>query len=158
MSAIAYLWTIEIDNNGTGRFREKIESLCMELRMMLGCRQCCYRVVRQQCDPNGNRRPGGRPRHCRRRWPRGHDRCWRAGKDLFTGASGQIFCFTLAPELAAGTTMEFSDAELAYLPEGTVNLPYLGTLSGGELQPQRQSQHRNQGPVTLQSGTGPFCP
>ena len=55
----------------------------------------------------------------------------------YTGAPGQIFCFTLAPELAAGTTMEFSDAELAYLPEGTGDLPYLGTLSGGkELNPE----------------------
>ena len=58
-------------------------------------------------------------------------------KIYYTGAPGQIFCFTLAPELAAGTTMEFSDAELAYLPEGTGNLPYLGTLSGGkELNPE----------------------
>lgn len=55
----------------------------------------------------------------------------------YTGAPGQIFCFTLAPELAGGTTMEFSDAELAYLPEGTDKLPYLGTLSGGkELNPE----------------------
>ena len=58
-------------------------------------------------------------------------------KIYYTGAPGQIFCFTLAPELAAGTTMEFSDAELAYLPEGTGDLPYLGTLSGGkELNPE----------------------
>lgn len=55
----------------------------------------------------------------------------------YTGAPGQIFCFTLAPELAAGTTMEFSEAELAFLPEGTGDLPYLGTLSGGkELNPE----------------------
>lgn len=58
-------------------------------------------------------------------------------KIYYTGTPGQIFCFTLAPELAAGTTMEFSDAELAYLPEGTGDLPYLGTLSGGkELNPE----------------------
>ena len=58
-------------------------------------------------------------------------------KIYYTGAPSQIFCFTLAPELAAGTTMEFSDAELAYLPEGTGDLPYLGTLSGGkELNPE----------------------
>ena len=97
MSANAYLWTIEIENNETGRFREKIESLCMELRMMLGRRQCCYRVVRQQCDPNGNRRPGGRLRHCRRRWPRGHDfRCWRAGKDLL---QARLVRFSASPWL-----------------------------------------------------------
>lgn len=58
-------------------------------------------------------------------------------KIYYTGAPGQIFCFTLAPELAAGTTMEFSVAELAYLPKGTGDLPYLGTLSGGkELNPE----------------------
>lgn len=55
----------------------------------------------------------------------------------YTGAPGQIFCFTLAPELAAGTAMKFSDAELAFLPEGTGDLPYLGTLSAGkELNPE----------------------
>ncbi len=58
-------------------------------------------------------------------------------KIYYTGAPGQIFCFTLAPELAAGTTMEFSEADLAFLPEGTGDLPYLGTLSGGkELNPE----------------------
>lgn len=58
-------------------------------------------------------------------------------KIYYTGAPGQIFCFTLAPELAAGSTMEFSEAELAFLPEGTGDLPYLGTLSGGkELNPE----------------------
>lgn len=58
-------------------------------------------------------------------------------KIYYTGAPGQIFCFTLAPELAGGTTMEFTEAELQYLPEGTADLPYLGTLSGGkELNPE----------------------
>lgn len=58
-------------------------------------------------------------------------------KIYYTGAIGQIYCFTLAPELAGGTTMEFTDAELEYLPEGTKDLPYLGTLSGGkELNPE----------------------
>lgn len=55
----------------------------------------------------------------------------------FTGASAQIYLYTLAPELACGTTMEFTDAELEYLPEGTGDLPYLGTVSGGgELNPE----------------------
>ncbi|MEG1750607.1 MAG: ABC transporter substrate-binding protein [Raoultibacter sp.] len=58
-------------------------------------------------------------------------------KIYYTGATGQIMCFTLAPELAGGSTMEFTPAELAYLPEGTKDLPYLGTLSGGkELNPE----------------------
>lgn len=55
----------------------------------------------------------------------------------YTGGPAQIFCFTLAPELAGGTTMEFSDAELQYLPKGTDKLEYLGTVSGGkELNPE----------------------
>lgn len=58
-------------------------------------------------------------------------------KIYYTGAPGQIFCFTLAPELAGGTTLEFSEAELQYLPEETDKLEYLGTLSGGkELNPE----------------------
>lgn len=55
----------------------------------------------------------------------------------YSGAIGEIYCFTLAPELAGGTTMEFTEAELKYLPEGTADLEYLGTLSGGkELNPE----------------------
>jgi iron complex transport system substrate-binding protein len=58
-------------------------------------------------------------------------------KVYYTGAPGEIMCFTLAPELAGGTTMQYSAAELAYLPEGTGSLPYLGTLSGGgQLNPE----------------------
>lgn len=49
----------------------------------------------------------------------------------FTSALAQIFCFTLAPDLLAGTGIQFTKAELALLPEDTVDLPYLGTLSGG---------------------------
>ena len=58
-------------------------------------------------------------------------------KIYFTSPIGQIFCFTLAPELCAGTTMDFTEQELANLPEGTDKLPNLGTLSGGgELNPE----------------------
>lgn len=58
-------------------------------------------------------------------------------KIYYTSPIGQIFCFTLAPELCAGTTMDFTEQELANLPEGTENLPNLGTLSGGgELNPE----------------------
>ena len=32
MSAIAYLWTIELENNGAGWFRKKNESPCIKLR------------------------------------------------------------------------------------------------------------------------------
>lgn len=58
-------------------------------------------------------------------------------KIYYTSPIGQIFCFTLAPELCAGTTMDFTEQELSNLPEGTENLPNLGTLSGGgELNPE----------------------
>ena len=55
----------------------------------------------------------------------------------YTGSPGQIFCFTLAPELAGGSAIEFNETDLEYLPAGTGDLPYLGTLSGGkELNPE----------------------
>lgn len=58
-------------------------------------------------------------------------------KVYYTSPNGQIFLFTLAPDLCAGTTMDFTEQELANLPEGIENLPNLGTLSGGqELNPE----------------------
>lgn len=58
-------------------------------------------------------------------------------KIYFTSPVAQIFCFTLAPELSGGTTMEFSEYELRYLPAGTADLPYLGSLAaGGKLNPE----------------------
>lgn len=52
----------------------------------------------------------------------------------FTGANGQIPVFSLAPELMAGTGMLFTPEELRYLPQGTENLGYYGSLSGnGEI-------------------------
>ena len=49
----------------------------------------------------------------------------------FTSALAQIFCFTVAPDLIAGTSMHFDGKQLALLPEGTGDLPFLGTLSEG---------------------------
>jgi iron complex transport system substrate-binding protein len=49
----------------------------------------------------------------------------------FTSPLAQLFCFTLAPELLAGTSRQFGSAELEFLPEGTKSLDYLGTLSRG---------------------------
>lgn len=58
-------------------------------------------------------------------------------KIYFTSPVAQIFCFTLAPELSGGTTMEFSEHELQYLPSDTADLPYLGSLAaGGKLNPE----------------------
>lgn len=49
----------------------------------------------------------------------------------FTSALAQIFVFTLAPQLLGGTGMQYTEEELRYLPAGTENLIYMGTLSGG---------------------------
>ncbi len=49
----------------------------------------------------------------------------------FTSPLAQIFCFTLAPDLLAGTSLYFDKDQLSCLPEGTSDLPYLGTLSMG---------------------------
>ena len=53
-------------------------------------------------------------------------------KIYFTGASAEIYCFTLAPDLAAGTTYEFTAQELAFLPKEVASLKYLGTTSGSK--------------------------
>lgn len=53
-------------------------------------------------------------------------------KIYYTSPAGQIFCFTLAPELCAGTTMDFTEQELENLPADIVGLPNLGTLAGGK--------------------------
>lgn len=55
----------------------------------------------------------------------------RLERIYFTSTLAHIYCFTLAPDLLAGTSMQFTPYELEYLPEGTHDLPYLGTLSGG---------------------------
>lgn len=58
-------------------------------------------------------------------------------KIYFTSSLAQIFCLTLAPELAGGSATEFTQEELAFLPRETGSLPFLGTLSGGkELNPE----------------------
>lgn len=49
----------------------------------------------------------------------------------FTSSLAHIYCFTMAPDLLAGTSMQFTPYELEFLPEGTRDLPYLGSLSGG---------------------------
>lgn len=52
----------------------------------------------------------------------------------FTSALAQIFVFTLAPQLLGGTGIQFTPEELKYLPAGTENLVYMGSLSaGGEI-------------------------
>lgn len=49
----------------------------------------------------------------------------------FTSPLAQIFCFTIAPDLLAGTAMQYQAKQLEFLPEGTEKLDYLGTLSNG---------------------------
>lgn len=52
----------------------------------------------------------------------------------FTSTLAQIFCFTLNSDMLGGTGFKFTPEELEYLPTGTDELPYLGTLSGdGEI-------------------------
>ena len=52
----------------------------------------------------------------------------------FTSPLAQVFVFSLAPQLMAGTAMTFTNQELAFLPDGTADLPNMGSLSGnGEI-------------------------
>jgi iron complex transport system substrate-binding protein len=52
-------------------------------------------------------------------------------KIYFTSSLAQIFCFTVAPDLLAGTTVLFTSDQLAYLPDSMSELSYLGSLSAG---------------------------
>lgn len=47
----------------------------------------------------------------------------------FTSSLAQIFCFTLNPDILAGTAIRFTKQELELLPEGTGDLSYLGSMS-----------------------------
>ena len=49
----------------------------------------------------------------------------------FSGPIGQIMMFAVKPELIAGTTLPFTQQELAFLPNGTSKLPFMGSLSEG---------------------------
>lgn len=52
----------------------------------------------------------------------------------FTSSLAHIYCFTMAPDLLAGTSMQFTPYELEFLPENTRDLEYMGSLSGnGEI-------------------------
>ncbi|MEA5019614.1 MAG: ABC transporter substrate-binding protein [Gordonibacter sp.] len=55
----------------------------------------------------------------------------RLERIYFTSSLAHIYCFTMAPDLLAGTSMQFTPYELEFLPDGTRDLPYLGSLSGG---------------------------
>jgi iron complex transport system substrate-binding protein len=53
-------------------------------------------------------------------------------KDIyFTSPLAQVFCYTLAPDLLAGTSMVFDSEQLRYLPKGSDALEFLGSLSQG---------------------------
>ncbi len=45
----------------------------------------------------------------------------------YTSTMGQIAVFTMDPSKCAGTTIDFTEAELKYLPKGTADLPNWGT-------------------------------
>lgn len=49
----------------------------------------------------------------------------------YTSGLGQIYVFSLEPELQGGSAYQFTSGELEYLPEGTEKLLYMGSLAGG---------------------------
>ena len=58
-------------------------------------------------------------------------------KVYYANHVSQIYCMTLVPDLCAGVTMDFTEQELAYLPERFASLENLGTsYSGKELSPE----------------------
>ena len=52
-------------------------------------------------------------------------------KVYFTSPLAEVFCFTVAPDLLAGTSSRYDEQCLEYLPESMGGLSYLGTLSNG---------------------------
>lgn len=53
---------------------------------------------------------------------------------FFTSALAQVYITCLCPDLLGGTAAKFDANQLKYLPEGTENLKYLGTLhNNGEI-------------------------
>lgn len=55
-------------------------------------------------------------------------------KVYFTGPIGQIMLFSLKPQIIGGTTLPFTDEELTMLPEGSAELPFMGSLSEDDTQ------------------------
>lgn len=55
----------------------------------------------------------------------------RLRKVYFTSPLAQIFCFTMAPDLIAGTAIAFTAEQLEYLPAGSENLVFMGSLAQG---------------------------
>jgi iron complex transport system substrate-binding protein len=50
-------------------------------------------------------------------------------KIYFTSGLAQIFCFTLNPDVIAGTAIQFTKKQLKYLPSGSSDLSFMGSLS-----------------------------
>ncbi len=48
-----------------------------------------------------------------------------------TSPIAQMYLFTMAPQLAAGTNTTYTEAELQYLPAGTADLPNYGSWAAG---------------------------
>lgn len=51
----------------------------------------------------------------------------------FTSGLAQVFCFTMAPDLLAGTAISFTNEQLELLPVGTGDLAFMGSLSQGSV-------------------------
>ena len=55
----------------------------------------------------------------------------RLSRIYFTSPLAQTFCFTMAPDLLAGTTIQFNKRQLDFLPYGTEDLSFMGSLASG---------------------------
>ncbi len=49
----------------------------------------------------------------------------------YTSGLAQIYVFSLNPDLQGGSAFQYSQEELQYLPEGSEDLIYMGSLAGG---------------------------
>ncbi len=51
------------------------------------------------------------------------------GKIYFTSGLAQVWIFSLNPDLQGGSSAQFTDEQLEFLPEGIDQLPYMGSIS-----------------------------
>lgn len=51
------------------------------------------------------------------------------GKIYFTSGLAQVWIFSLNPELQGGSSAQFTQEQLEFLPEGIDQLPYMGSIS-----------------------------
>jgi iron complex transport system substrate-binding protein len=71
----------------------------------------------------------------------------------FTSPLAQVFCFTVAPQLLAGTSMMFHEDQLDYLPIGSESLEFMGALSEGGVIDTQMLRYREVQVIFSISGT-----